>query len=195
MIDLPNRVTVCPVIWPVICPVGDIDQGIPKHIMEHITRIFSKRFGFACELSEALEIPGDAFNEARCQYNSKTILKQLRDRCPRDSLRIVGITPVDLYVPILKYVYGLAQIEGKCGLISLHRLRPQFYDQPADSDLLLERVEKTALHELGHTFGLTHCRDRKCIMYSSTRIEDTDFKASDFCPTCFELMKWQIEKS
>jgi archaemetzincin len=142
-----------------------------------------------------MENPKYAYNDTRHQYNSKQILKHLLKQCTRETLRLIGVTPVDLYVPILKYVFGLAQIEGQCSIISLHRLYPQLYDQPSNSDLLLARVEKTALHELGHTFGITHCRDRRCIMYSSTRIEDTDFKQPDFCPTCFELFQWYLKKT
>ena len=141
-----------------------------------------------------MPVPDDAFNETRCQYNSKEILKRLLQCCPPDTLRFLAVTKVDLYVPILKYVYGLAQIDGRCALVSLHRLCPRFYNQLPDPALLLERTEKTVLHELGHTFGLIHCRDRRCVMYSSTRIEDTDLKEIDFCSTCFELIRWRIEK-
>ncbi|MDM8522387.1 archaemetzincin family Zn-dependent metalloprotease [Desulfococcaceae bacterium HSG8] len=172
-----------------ICPVGPVNQEILAHLARHIRT----RCGLECRISPEMENPRYAYNETRHQYDSKVILKHLIRCCPHDTLRFIGVTPVDLYVPILKYVFGLAQIEGQCALISLHRLHPRFYDQPPDHDLLVERVKKTAVHELGHTFGLTHCRDRRCIMYSSTRIEDTDHKQSLFCPTCFELFKWHLE--
>lgn len=173
-----------------ICSVGPVDEGI----LEHIAECISTRCGLTCRISSRMENPKYAYNDTRRQYNSKQILKHLLQQCTRDTLRLIGVTHVDLYVPILKYVFGLAQIEGQCSIISLHRLLPQFYDQPSNPDLLLARVEKTALHELGHTFGITHCRDRRCIMYSSTRIEDTDLKQPDFCPTCFELFQWYLKK-
>jgi len=116
----------------------------------------------------------------------------LVQHCSDETLKLIGITKVDLYVPVLKYVFGLSEINGQCSLISLHRLIPQFYENPANHELLLTRAEKTALHELGHAFGLTHCRNRHCVMYSSTKIEDTDFKQPDFCPTCLELVKWRL---
>jgi archaemetzincin len=141
-----------------------------------------------------MEEPIYAYDERRGQYNSKLILKHLITRCPQDTLRLIAVTHVDLYVPILKFVFGLAQMAGQCAVISIHRLRPQFYDLPPDPDILLARVEKTVLHELGHSLGLTHCRDRRCVMYSSTRIEDTDFKRSDYCPTCGELFRWYLDQ-
>ena len=166
-----------------ICSIGPIDEMI----LEHVKKCISIRCGLTCEISYKMENPRYAYNDVRCQYNSKLILKHLLQQSSCDTLRVIGVTAVDLYVPILKFVFGLAQIEGKCSIISLHRLYPQFYDQPSNPDLLMARVEKTALHELGHTFGMTHCRNRRCVMYSSTRIEDTDFKHPDYCPTCFEL--------
>ena len=174
-----------------ICAVGLVDESL----LEHLAECISTRCGLTCKISSRMESPEYAYNETRCQYNSKLILKHLLRQCPSDTLRFIGVTPVDLYVPILKFVFGLAQIEGQYSIISLHRLCPRFYDQPSNPELLLARLEKAALHELGHTFGITHCRDRRCVMYSSTRIEDTDFKQPDFCLTCFELFRWHLEKA
>jgi archaemetzincin len=141
-----------------------------------------------------MENPKYAYNEARCQYDSKVILKHLMTSWPQDALALMGVTHVDLYVPVLKYVFGVARIEGQCALISTHRLRPEFYGDAPNRDLLMARAEKTALHELGHAFGLTHCRDRRCVMYSSSIIKDTDFKEPAFCPTCKDLFQWYVHK-
>lgn len=174
-----------------ICAVGSVDQSLLKHLAGCI----AARCGLTCKISASMESPEYAYNETRGQYNSKLILKHLLQQCPSDTLRLIGVTPVDLYVPILKFVYGLAQIEGQCSIISLHRLYPKLYGQLPNPDLVLGRLAKTTLHELGHTFGITHCRDRRCVMYSSTRIEHTDFKQPDFCLTCFELFRWYLAKA
>jgi archaemetzincin len=142
---------------------------------------------------EGFALPPEAYHDQRRQYNATEILKRLM-QYPHDSLRILAVTKADLYVPILKYVFGIAQIQGQCALISLQRLRPQFYDAPPDPALFLSRVEKTVLHELGHSLGLTHCRNRHCVMFSSTKISDTDLKRADFCPTCLELFKWHLDQ-
>ena len=167
-----------------------MDLGLLDQLKERI----SIRSGLICKVSPCMQNPKYAFDEERCQYNSKLILKYLIKSCPRDTLRLIGVTNVDLYVPILKYVYGLSIMEGQCSVISLYRLRPQFYNHPSNTSLLISRLEKVALHELGHSFGLIHCPDRRCVMYSSTRIEDTDYKQSDFCPTCSDLFNWLIKK-
>jgi len=107
----------------------------------------------------------------------------------------LGVTGVDLFVPILRYVFGLAEVEGCRAIISTHRLRPEFYEEPPNPQLLLERVEKTAFHELGHTFGITHCRDRHCVMFSSVQIENTDAKGADFCGSCLTLLEWSLQRA
>lgn len=171
-----------------ICPVGSVDRGV----LDFVAAAVQKRALLPCRTAPALENPAYAFDATRSQYDSKTILKRLKRLDNPRSLKILGIADVDLFIPILKYVFGLAEIHGQCAVISLVRLRPQFYDAPPDSELFLARLEKTALHELGHTFGLTHCRDRRCVMCSSTRIEETDAKGLDFCPTCRELLTWHM---
>ena len=173
-----------------ICGVGSVG----KSILEYLAECIAARYGLTCKISSEMESPEYAYNKIRNQYNSKLILKHLLQECPTDTLRFIGVTSVDLYVPILEFVFGLAQIEGQCSIVSLHRLYPKFYNRPPNPNLVLIRLLKTSLHELGHTFGITHCRDRRCVMYSSTRIEHTDFKQSDFCLTCSELFRWHLEK-
>ncbi len=171
-----------------ICSLCPMDNMITEHVAGHI----SSRCGLQYKISSRMDSLKYAFDEKRDQYNSKLILKRLTER-PHNSLKFLAITKVDLFVPILKYVFGLAQVGSQCAIISTYRLRPQFYDHEPDQNLLIDRIGKTALHELGHSLGLTHCRDRRCVMHSSTNIGDTDFKRSDFCPTCFELFRWQLE--
>ena len=170
-----------------ICPIGPVEGDI----LDRIVICIEKQCGLVCNIAPILASPKTAYDKRRNQYNSKTILKNLLTY-PHDSIKLIGITHLDIYVPILKYVFGLAQMEGPCAVISLHRLRPQFYDQPANPSLFMARIEKTVLHELGHSLGLTHCRDRRCLMSSATRISDTDHKKSQFCPSCSELFKWYL---
>jgi len=172
----------------IICPIGSVNIEIPKYLGESLTN----QCGLEYKISSTMGNPDYAYNKSRSQYNSKTILKRLIKNRSYNTLRLIGVTDVDIYVPILKYVFGLAQLEGHCAIISLYRLRPCFYDQPPNFNILLDRAEKTIIHEIGHTFGLTHCRKRSCVMYSSSRIEDTDLKKPCFCPTCNELFKWHL---
>ncbi len=173
-----------------VCPLGPVGENI----LDCVTHSLETRSEMAVRVLPAMADPSYAYDEGRGQYSSKRLLKRLMACCPRETFKIIGVTRVDLYVPILTFVFGAAQISGKCAVVSTRRLDPRYYNQAFDPDLFLARVEKTAVHEFGHSLGLIHCRDRRCVMFSSTRIADTDAKKTRFCPTCREIFKWNLDK-
>ncbi len=176
----------------VIFPLGQVEQTIITAAAAFLESLGG--FYFTCRIASRRPIPIGTLNTRRRQYDCKRILKHFIKCCPGDCFRFIGITDVDIYVPVLRYVYGLAQLGGTCAIVSTHRLRPEFYSAPADKWLFYQRIYKTVLHELGHTAGLVHCLDSKCVMFSSTRIKDTDKKEPRFCDTCRELFFWHINK-
>ena len=95
-----------------------------------------------------------------------------------------GIASVDIYIPILTFVFGEAQMDGPCSVISTHRLRQEFYGLPPDPQWFRLRLLKEAIHEVGHTLNLTHCPNYRCVMASSHAVEWIDLKDSAFCATC-----------
>lgn len=154
----------------------------------------SSRMGIPSRILPPMENPRFAYDERRSQYECKALLEKLKSCCPKGALGILGVTQVDLFLPVLKYVFGLSELGGRAAVISTHRLRPEFYEQGEDSGLLMERLEKTAVHEVGHLVGLTHCRDPHCVMHASTLIEHTDSKLASLCPTCVELLRWELKQ-
>jgi archaemetzincin len=98
------------------------------------------------------------------------------------------VTEVDLYVPVLTFVFGEAQLADGGAVVSVHRLRQEFYGLPADPELLRWRMLKEALHELGHTYGLRHCPDYTCVMSASNGVERIDLKSADFCAACAQAL-------
>ncbi len=120
----------------------------------------------------------------RSQYHATLLLAALRRQLPDPAGKIIGVTSVDLFIPVLTFVFGQSQLDGPAAIASTYRLHPEFYGLPADEDLLCTRTVKEAVHELGHAFGLVHCRDPRCVMRASTYVEEVDLKDSSFCAAC-----------
>ncbi|MGQ9514229.1 MAG: archaemetzincin family Zn-dependent metalloprotease [Thermoproteota archaeon] len=120
---------------------------------------------------------------SRGQYRSDWFLRLLSTIEKESSEILLGVTELDLYTPGLNYVFGQAELGGNA-IISLCRLRPEFYGLKADEHLLLKRAIKEATHEIGHVLGLGHCTSRNCVMFFSNSIIDTNLKSQRFCKSC-----------
>jgi archaemetzincin len=125
-----------------------------------------------------------AYDAGRAQYASIPVLEEVRRQCPDDAAKLLAVTARDLFIPVLTFVFGQAQLGGRAAVVSLARLRQEFYRLPADREVFLERAVKEALHESGHMFGLVHCADRTCAMSLSTGVRQIDSKSASFCAPC-----------
>jgi archaemetzincin len=164
--------------------------------LREMAESIEEQFEIKVKILENLGCPIFAYDPIRKQYNSNLILKMLLETAPPDALKILGITDLDLFSPIFSYVFGEAQFGGKCAVISSFRLRGR-PDGARESHCppLLNRMEKEAVHELGHTFGLSHCTDPDCVMSYSKGIQCADRKFAVFCPTCRDLLLWHLESN
>ncbi|HEY7728327.1 MAG TPA: archaemetzincin family Zn-dependent metalloprotease [Candidatus Eisenbacteria bacterium] len=133
--------------------------------------------------------PEASFDASRGQYNSTMVLKQLLEDPQPPAGRTLGVTSVDLFTPVLTYVFGEAQLGGRAAVVSLHRLRSEVYGLPPDEALLFQRLHKESVHELGHTFGLLHCSRIGCVMGSSAYAEEIELKSAEFCELCRALLR------
>src|SRR3954471_1502577 len=163
-----------------LLPIGNVDGGL----LADLKLALSATFRVSCEVTSATLDPEFAFHGERQQYHSSELLYRMQDRVNSDAWRILGVTGIDLYIPILTFVFGEAQMGGPCSVVSFHRLSQDFYGLPADRDLLARRLLTESVHELGHTLTLTHCADYRCVMASSHAVEWIDIKENAFCPDC-----------
>lgn len=163
-----------------VVAIGDV----PDMALEWIVEAAAEWFPLPIRRLPPLSIPGAAYDLKRAQYQSAEIMKTLAQHVPHDAARVLGVTGVDLATPMLSFLFGQAQLDGPVAVVSLCRLRQDFYGLPADESLLRERTVKEVLHELGHTFGLVHCLEPECAMSLATHIELVDAKAERYCANC-----------
>ena len=159
--------------------VGEADREVIERLKNDLNKLFNRQV----TIGKGMPEPHYAFNKKRNQYLSTVILNSVleqKEYTPYE--KILGIVDHDLYVPELNFVFGEAG--QKAAVISLTRLRQEFYHLPQDQNLFYKRVLTEAVHELGHTYGLRHCENPRCVMFFSNTLMDTDRKGSDFCPDC-----------
>ena len=159
-------------------PLGDIADEIMERLKDRVGGIFHCPIEIKAGFSDLAQ----AYNPERKQYLSSKLLASLK-KSEREE-RVIGIADVDLYVPRLNFVFGEADIISGTAIVSLCRLRPEYYGLASDEALFLERATKEIVHELGHTFGLGHCPNNKCVMHFSNSLADTDVKEAHFCSKC-----------
>jgi archaemetzincin len=173
-------------VIPLATPAGYADGSAHDPSLDALERLaaaLARTFRTPCQIRPETFDLSIALDATRKQLHSTAILQQLERRCDPGA-RVLGVTTADLYVPVLTFVFGEAQLEGNCAVVSTARLKDEFYGLPPREDLMRERLLKEAAHELGHTFGLRHCADWRCVMTSSHAVERLDVKGTEFCPAC-----------
>jgi len=168
-----------------VLPIGHVEEAALLRIREGLMQVFPDTM---CVVVDAkLPLREEAFDKKRKQYQSHAILSEVQGYAVKKKglNRVLGVVNADIFVPELNFVFGEAACPGKAALISLWRLKPEFYGDAPNIELFLERALKEAVHELGHTLGLRHCSRSSCVMHFSNSISDTDIKQSLFCDRCY----------
>jgi archaemetzincin len=164
----------------VLIPIG----LVPGEVLNGLLTPLNEAFGLPCRVADPIAIPVDAYDRRRRQYAGPKVLAALARQDAPDAERVLGVIDADCYAPGLNFIFGQANLDGREAFVALPRLRPSFYGQPEDVALFRERVLKEAIHELGHTYGLSHCPEPKCVMHFSNSLRDTDVKGVSFCSRC-----------
>lgn len=163
-----------------LLPIGDADE----ELLRDLQPVVEQTFGVPCRILSVRLDPEFALHGERRQYHSSQILRRMHGFLSVESWRLLGVADVDLYIPILTFVFGEAQLGGQCAVVSTYRLRQEFYGLPRDKESLRQRLAKEAVHELGHTLNLTHCDDYRCAMAPSHAVEWIDLKQTSLCSSC-----------
>jgi archaemetzincin len=169
----------------VLAPIG----AVPKDLLRWLANRLAEVLDADTAIGEQIALPEAGYDPKRDQFASGAMLNALRARVYPEADRLLGLADVDCYVPSLNFVFGQAALRSGPAFVALPRLRPSFYGLPEDPDLFRQRVLKEAVHELGHTWGLEHCKNPSCVMHFSNRLRDTDRKGAEYCPRCQRLLE------
>jgi archaemetzincin len=176
--------------------IGDLEQSILVKLKDNLENIFNNVNLSINIIRDEIKLDKADYNPERGQYNADKILKRIIKHTRNfDTFRVLGVMDEDIYSEPLNFVFGIAikpiiRISGApvVALISITRLNEQFYRRSEDNIIFELRILKEAVHELGHTFKLSHC-NKLCIMRFSNSLMDTDKKPSQFCESCSEKLR------
>jgi archaemetzincin len=161
-----------------LVPIGKVNSNILKCLVKPIADVFDQNV----EIGDTLGLPSEICDSKRGQYPADLVLDLIPATLSGDIY--LGISDVDIFAFGLNFIFGAADARTKKALISLKRLRPEFYGLSPDENLFKERTVKEAVHEIGHTCGLRHCPNLHCVMHFSNSVKDTDMKGWQFCALC-----------
>ena len=164
-----------------IVPVGDLPAVVKREASSGLRSVYD------CEVTihDSQPVPDGAYDSGRDQYRAEEFI-ELASRVGNGEKNI-AITDTDLYYRRRNYVFGLAYLSGKGSVISTHRLQTSsdggFSEKPA-GDIFADRVRKEVVHEVGHTLGLEHCDNSRCVMNFSPTVREVDVKEENLCGSC-----------
>jgi archaemetzincin len=170
-------------------------------VLEYLRNSIPRNISLQADIHNLQINPDFAFNSSRGQYNSTLILAKLLELFPNGTgilkgyERILGVTSCDLFIPILTFVFGEAQLGGRVAVVSSYRLENERYGLPKDTNLFHTRLVKESVHELGHTLGLIHCYNQDCALHPSTYVEEIDLKSTHFCHSCQTKVLYKMSEN
>ena len=152
--------------------------------MVKVAENVKREFPLPVNIKEGRLDLSEFYDPVRRQYNGAQLLNNVDSLFSADPVKTLGLFNVDLFIPILTFIFGQAVLNGRTGIASLYRLSNERYGIASDDETILVRFKKEVIHELGHMFGLIHCHMPTCVMRSSTYVEDIDQKSASFCAGC-----------
>ncbi len=164
-----------------ILPIGDLDPSIKREASSALRNVFGVQVSFL----EKKHVPENIYDKLREQYRAERLLEFSSRLCRED--KILAITEDDIYYTGRNYVFGLAYLGGNASIVSTYRLRKETgrdFSKKTDNEVFTERVRKEVVHEIGHTFGLEHCDNNRCVMSFSPTVQDVDRKEEYLCGGC-----------
>jgi archaemetzincin len=156
-----------------LIPMGKVDMTAVSVVAANIQAIL----GLNTRILPVQPEPEHAYLARRGQYDGGKIINELAAASDGSRFRL-AVVSVDIFTPILTFVFGESQLGGKAAVVSLFRTKTKSRDKSYN------RAAKIAIHEIGHLLGIVHCRTPDCIMGFSNNLEKLDTLPMRFCEAC-----------
>jgi archaemetzincin len=177
--------------------IGNVEPSILIKLKKNLKWTLKDYIDSVKILKDEIPIIDFPYNPISKQYDASYIFEVLDKNIKnKNQFRTLGVIDEDIYADTLNFIFGRAKYPKNefykyhgIALISVARLKENFYRRSPNESLFELRVLKEAIHELGHTFGLPHCHNH-CIMRFSNHLKDTDDKPYKYCDTCEKKVRY-----
>lgn len=156
--------------------------------IQAVSAALSERFNVSIELLPERPLPESAYYTARRRHRADALLNYLD--AVSTHTRVVGLAAGDISTRkgmVRDWgIFGLGTIGGRTCVLSGFRLQREKVGRAR----YLERLQRVALHELGHTFGLHHCTTAGCLMQDMAgKVATIDASDGRFCERCTKALQ------
>jgi len=170
-----------------ILPLMRVSEQMLNDLKAEIGNTFLSRVDILPPIDS---LPNSAYDKSREQYNADKVVDFLMENTSEASAeKLIAVMTADLFVSDMNFVFGAAQKKGRLCVVSLYRLDQRFYGKDSSYETFKMRAVKEAIHELGHCFGLDHCKSKTCVMAYSNHMGSVDEKEKTFCDECRERLR------
>lgn len=163
--------------------------AVPLPLLREVARAVTLRLGVKSRVETTpMRLASDAYRPQRQQYRADMLLDDVDARVPEGEA-LLGVVGEDIYEPGMNFLFGISYEGRGSALLSIARVDEGERERRASAALRATRAAKLAVHEVGHSLGLGHCRTPRCVMSYSDHVAELDSESDRLCARCRERLR------